>query len=77
LNREMDADWCSFLAQSYTLRSMEPVPEIAKQWLVCPVCKAELDWRADTVICCACRRVYPVEDEIPVLLRERAILPAE
>jgi uncharacterized protein YbaR (Trm112 family) len=56
---------------------MEPVPEIAKQWLVCPVCKAELDWRADTVICRACRRVYPVEDEIPVLLRERAILPAE
>jgi hypothetical protein len=49
--------------------------EIWKQWLVCPVCKSGLEWRAQTVACRGCGRIYPVEDEIPVLLRERATLP--
>jgi uncharacterized protein YbaR (Trm112 family) len=55
---------------------MEMDPEsdsdIWKQWLVCPVCKGGLEWRVETVACTACGRVYPVEDGIPVLLRERA-----
>jgi uncharacterized protein YbaR (Trm112 family) len=49
--------------------------QIWKRWLVCPVCKRGLEWRADTVACSGCGRVYPMEDGIPVLLRERATTP--
>jgi uncharacterized protein YbaR (Trm112 family) len=60
---------------------MVPVPEIMKQWLVCPVCKGALDWREHapppTVACTVCGRVYPFDEGIPVLLRERAVLPLE
>jgi uncharacterized protein YbaR (Trm112 family) len=52
-------------------------PDIWKQWLVCPMCKSVLEWRADAVQCRGCGRVYPVEDGIPVLLRERATLASE
>lgn len=51
--------------------------EIWKQWLVCPVCKSGLHWRADAVNCSGCGRIYPIEDGIPVLLRERAALTGE
>ena len=43
--------------------------------LVCPACHGELRWPAANgearVVCVACGRKYPVEDGIPVLIRER------
>ncbi|MBM3783992.1 MAG: Trm112 family protein [Acidobacteria bacterium] len=38
--------------------------------LVCPFCRAALDFRADgsALKCVQCKRVYPVRDEIPVML---------
>jgi uncharacterized protein len=53
---------------------MEIGAEIWKRWLVCPVCKSGLEWRAEAVTCRGCGRIYPIEDGIPVLLRERATL---
>lgn len=53
---------------------MAPVdPELLKI-LVCPECKTPLEERAAerTLACRACRKAYPVEDGIPVLLIERA-----
>jgi len=41
--------------------------------LVCPACKSELDLVKDKWLVCknsACRRKYPIRDDIPVMLIE-------
>jgi len=45
--------------------------------LVCPACKQTLviGSAQDTLRCTACRRVYPVQDDIPILLVDRATIP--
>jgi len=42
--------------------------------LVCPVCKTKVAYTADQTAlkCATCGRVYPVRDEIPVMLPEEA-----
>ncbi len=52
-----------------------PVPEELRQILVCPQCKGELEYREtpEVFICRACRLVYRVEDDIPIMLVEEAI----
>jgi hypothetical protein len=42
--------------------------------LVCPVCKQPLVLNAEkeTLKCGVCRRVYPIRDEIPILLVDEA-----
>lgn len=42
--------------------------------LVCPACKKPLVYNeaAQTLKCGACRRVYPIRDEIPILLVDEA-----
>jgi len=42
--------------------------------LVCPACRQELayDPTRQTLKCSGCRRVYPIEDDIPILLVDRA-----
>jgi uncharacterized protein YbaR (Trm112 family) len=50
------------------------IPKYALDILVCPVCKARVelldDWSG--LKCVSCHRVYPVRDEIPVMLPEEA-----
>lgn len=49
-------------------------PEL-RALLVCPKCKGELEYRtapAESLVCPACRLVYAVEDDIPVLLIDEA-----
>lgn len=44
------------------------------QQLACPLCKGELVIKGeDRLLCNACRKSYPVRDEIPVLLVDEAI----
>jgi len=52
------------------------VPKFALDILVCPVCKARVELLSDQsgIKCSACGRVYPVRDEIPVMLAEEAKL---
>lgn len=48
--------------------------------LACPACKGKIvhDDEKDTLTCTECRRVYPVRDDIPVMLVEEAtISPAK
>jgi uncharacterized protein YbaR (Trm112 family) len=42
--------------------------------LVCPLCKAPLEVKPDQqgLKCVQCKRVYPVRDDIPVMLIEEA-----
>jgi uncharacterized protein YbaR (Trm112 family) len=42
--------------------------------LVCPACKAKLEMKPDEtgLKCVECRRVYPIRDDIPVMLIDEA-----
>ena len=43
--------------------------------LVCPKCKGELEYRTaplEALVCHACRLVYAVEDDIPIMLIDEA-----
>ncbi|MCD6417507.1 Trm112 family protein [bacterium] len=43
--------------------------------LVCPQCKGELEYRTEpeeVLICRSCKLVYPVKDDIPVMLPDEA-----
>jgi uncharacterized protein YbaR (Trm112 family) len=43
--------------------------------VACPVCKTELILKnEDRLLCLACRRSYPIRDDIPVLLVDEATL---
>lgn len=50
------------------------IDEELKKMLVCPACKGDLLYEDnDTrIICRACRKVYPVRDDIPVMLINEA-----
>jgi len=47
--------------------------------LVCPVCKKPVHLLADNtgLKCEICKRVYPVRDDIPVMLVDEATVAAE
>jgi uncharacterized protein YbaR (Trm112 family) len=47
--------------------------------LVCPVCKTPVKLTPDQtgLKCQTCRRVYPIRDDIPVMLPEEALVGAE
>jgi uncharacterized protein YbaR (Trm112 family) len=47
--------------------------------LVCPECKTPVTMTADGsgLKCATCRRVYPIRDEIPVMLLEEATVAPE
>jgi uncharacterized protein YbaR (Trm112 family) len=42
--------------------------------LVCPICKAPLDYRksASELVCTGCRLAYAIKDDIPVMLEDQA-----
>jgi uncharacterized protein YbaR (Trm112 family) len=42
--------------------------------LVCPVCKANLDYRkaASELVCKPCKLAFPVRDDIPIMLEDQA-----
>lgn len=46
--------------------------------LVCPVCKKPvlLTANRDGLKCAECRRVYPIQDEIPIMLVDAAKIDA-
>jgi uncharacterized protein YbaR (Trm112 family) len=50
------------------------IPQDLLAILVCPVCKKSLLLKdtGDSLKCAECRRVYPVRDNIPILLVDEA-----
>ena len=55
------------------------IPKYAMDILVCPICKTRLELLGDEsgLKCLSCRRVYPVRDDIPVMMPEEAKIAAE
>ena len=55
------------------------IPQVLLDILVCPICKTPVRLLDDKsgLKCATCRRVYPIQDEIPVMLPEEAKISAE
>jgi len=47
--------------------------------LVCPACRSKLDLKPDGsgLKCVQCKRVYPIRDDIPVMLIDEATIEDE
>ncbi len=43
--------------------------------LACPLCKAEVKLESDKIVCLSCGRMYPIKDDIPIMLIDEAQLP--
>lgn len=55
------------------------IPKRLLDILACPICKTPVTLIAANagLKCQACKRVYPVRDEIPVMLPEEATIAAD
>jgi uncharacterized protein YbaR (Trm112 family) len=55
------------------------IPKELLEILVCPVCKTPVKMLPDEsgLKCSTCRRVYPVRDNIPVMMPEEASVAKE
>jgi len=51
-----------------------PISPVLLEILVCPICKAGLELKPDGsgLKCIECHRVYPIRDDVPVMLPEQA-----
>ncbi len=47
--------------------------------MICPACRGRLKLKADGagIKCEECRRVYPIEDDIPAMLIDKAVIEDE
>jgi uncharacterized protein YbaR (Trm112 family) len=65
--------------ERFSAETIMTVPKYALDILVCPVCKTRVELLADEsgLKCVTCRRVYPVRDDIPVMLPEEAKIDQE
>jgi uncharacterized protein len=53
-----------------------PVSERLLEILACPVCKVKVQLKPDGsgLKCTECKRVYPIRDDIPVMLVDEAVI---
>jgi uncharacterized protein YbaR (Trm112 family) len=53
-----------------------PVSERLLEILACPVCKVKVELKPDAsgLKCPDCKRVYPIRDDIPVMLVDEAVI---
>jgi len=61
-------------AQTSRIRRVSLAPDL-RDLLVCPKCKGSLEHRTtpdESLVCHACRLVYAVEDDIPIMLIDEA-----
>ena len=62
-----------FIGRCYTEKFMAISKELL-EILVCPLCKAPVELKQDEngLKCVECKRVYPIRDDIPVMLVDEA-----
>jgi uncharacterized protein YbaR (Trm112 family) len=65
-----------YISQKVTFMS---ISQDLLEMLVCPICKEYVQLLDDQsgLKCSKCRRVYPVRDDIPVMLPEEATIASE
>lgn len=53
-----------------------PINEKLLDILACPLCKVRVDLKPDGsgLKCTSCKRVYPIRDDIPVMLIDEAVI---
>ena len=68
-----------FSPNSISKDTVMPIPQELLDILVCPLCKTPVKFTPDRagLKCQTCRRVYPVRDDIPVMLIEEATIAPE
>jgi len=51
-----------------------PIGPVLLEILVCPLCKADLELKPDDsgLRCVQCHRVYPIRDDVPVMMPDQA-----
>ncbi len=56
-----------------------PISEQLLEILVCPACRAKVEIKPDGggLKCVECKRVYPIRDDIPVMLIDEATIEDE
>jgi uncharacterized protein len=66
--------WDSYLLSASHGRIPDMISHELLEILVCPACKQPLVYREtpESLKCTQCRRVYPVKDDIPVMLVDQA-----
>ena len=49
------------------------------EMMICPACGSKLRLREDggAIKCLGCRRVYPMEDDMPMMLADKATIEGE
>jgi uncharacterized protein len=72
---ESPVSHAGFLSKLEKRRICLVIPQDLLEILVCPVCRKPLVLKdeAHSLKCAACRRVYPVRDDIPILLVDEAV----
>jgi len=53
-----------------------PISESLLAIMACPLCKADVKLTADKkgLKCLSCHRVYPIKDDIPVMIIDEAVI---
>ncbi len=69
----------AFESDTSSMERIMAIPKYALDILVCPICKTRVELLNDGsgLKCVTCHRVYPVRDEIPVMLPEEAKVAEE
>jgi len=55
------------------------IKTVLLEMLRCPACLAKVELKADgsSLKCVKCHRVYPIRDDIPIMLVDEAVIEAE
>jgi uncharacterized protein YbaR (Trm112 family) len=53
-----------------------PISADLLEILICPACRAKVELKPDGsgLLCISCHRLYPVRDDIPVMLIDEAVI---
>ncbi|HID56274.1 TPA: methyltransferase domain-containing protein [Candidatus Poribacteria bacterium] len=54
--------------KSFLAKRRKPPAKTLKDIVVCPLCKGEVEWRRNEIICHRCDIAYPIKNGIPYLL---------
>ncbi|HLW88378.1 MAG TPA: Trm112 family protein [Terriglobales bacterium] len=77
VNRERVVDplGASLVVTWFCIEWKPMIPQDLLDILVCPACKQPILRNGDESLkCSACRRVYPIRDNIPILLIDEAVI---